>query len=158
MGHTLNDKRFLSYVQIATGRFAKASTPIIPPAAYKDEVISENHHAFDVNCAVANKVYSLGVPAGVIDGTNQYAVMELTLSLPENTANPEAVIIKVYRESTADGQDAATDAIVEKAMVSGSRVYIPVKPEWGLLAVKIASSSALHIYGDVVGIHYTPGS
>jgi hypothetical protein len=127
------------------------------PATHVAQVISENEHAFDVTCTTAAKVYTVGVAAGVINGTNQVAVNEINLALAEGTATPEAIIVKVYRENTADGQDATTTAIFEVAMIAGARVKLPKIMTWGLTAVKITCSSAgKHIYGDVKVLYYTP--
>ena len=153
----LNDRKYRSYVSFgATNIFSKSTTGIIPPDDYKGQEIKEDPHAFDVTCAQADKVYTLGVSTSIIDGTNKYAIAELTLSLPEGTSTPEAIIVKVYREDSAEGATPTTSPIAEKAMISGSREVIPFRNAWGLTKVMISCNSVKHVYGDVTGAFYTP--
>lgn len=142
------------------GKFITPTCPITVPATYNSEAISQFSHAGKVTTTTANKVYDLGIPAGIIDGTNLGMMYELVISMNDYanaTGTDASTIIKIYRENTVDGNDPTTSAIDEEVFIAPSVVIIPLVHSWALTKILMTSSTgALTFNYRVRGAYYTP--
>jgi len=144
-----------------------AVSPVSADETYDGEQLRPSNIGTKVTCTTADKVYGIDVNSGtagaIRDGTNKIGYSELVV-FKNNYADPtgtgSATLVRVYRDSIADGSTPDAGNLVDEFMLfQQSRVRIPTANNWSTASIMIASADAAVTFNlDVKLLYYTPST